>query len=249
MLRASALILAFCAAALPLAAHAGAWKQPVDAGFSATSFVLRNTDLGLVSEFGYYRDFGISKHFDLGIDLNQQGYQSGHALIFARLPLRQGPDKTQIAAELALGANHTAMLWHPMYRLTLSAGRSTSTKHGNLWGNLDLSYEQTGDRPHPLWKLNGSFGLDTQRRVKPLLQLETSYGQGADFSYTVTPSIRISLAGLSLGWARDRSRKGAPRKSKTGQQSFENSELTIGLEYRRANTQSLGLKIALWHRF
>lgn len=239
------LVLALCAAALPLTATAGAWKHPVDGGFAATSFALRRSDQGLVSEFGYYRDFGVSAHFDLGIDLNQQGSQlvgqpgrqswrqSGHVLVFARLPLRQGTNKTQISAELALGGNHTNLLWHPMYRVSLSAGRSKATKHGNLWGNLDLIYEQRGDAPHPLWKLNGSFGLDSNRRISPLLQIETSFGQDTNLSYSLTPSLRIKLSGFSFA----------------GEQRFENSELTIGLEYRRANTQSLGLKIALWQRF
>ncbi|WP_122073217.1 hypothetical protein [Pseudophaeobacter sp. EL27] len=245
MFRPEYLALALCTAALPLPATAGAWKHPVDGGFAATSFTLRRSDQGLVSEFGFYRDFGVSPHFDLGIDLTHQGsqrvglpgrhsgQQSGHVLVFARLPLRQGASKTQIAAELALGSNHTNLLWHPMYRVSLSAGRSKATQHGNLWGNLDLIYEQRGDAPHPLWKVNGSFGLDSNRRVSPLLQIETSFGRDTDLSYSLTPSLRIKLAGFSFA----------------GKQRFENSELTIGLEYRRANTQSLGLKIALWQRF
>ena len=183
--------------------------------------------------FGYYRDFGLSERLDLGIDLNQQDRQSGHALIFARFPLRQGANTTQISAELALGGNHTNLLWHPMYRFTLSAGRSIPTRRGNLWGSLNLSFEQRGDAPHPLWKLDGNFGLDSNQRVAPLLQIETSFGQGADFTYAVIPSVRIRLSGLSIA----------------GKQRCEKSDLTIGLDYRRANTQSLGLKIALWQRF
>lgn len=233
MLRPAHLLLALWATILPLAASAGAWKRPVDTGFAATSFALRRSDQGLVSEFGYYRDFGLSARFDLGIDLNQQDSQSGHALIFARLPLRQGADKTQIAAEFALGGNHTNLQWQPMYRLTLSAGRSKPTRIGTLWGSLDLSFEQRGDVAHPLGKLDGSFGIDTNRTLSPLLQIETSFGQGTDFAYAITPGLRIKLAGLSFA----------------KKPIFETSELTIGLEYRRANTQSLGLKIALWQRF
>jgi hypothetical protein len=233
MPRRAHLVLALWAATLPLAANAGAWKHPVDTGFASTSFTLRRSDQGLVSEFGYYRDFGLSARFDLGIDLNQQDNQEGHVLVFARLPLRQGGDKTQIAAELALGGNHAQLQWHPMYRLTLSAGRSRRTLRGTLWGNLDLSFEQRGNTPHPLWKLDGSFGLDSSRRLSPLLQVETSFGQGADFAYAITPSLRIKLSGLSLA----------------GKHRFEKSDLTIGLEYRHAKTQSLGLKIALWQRF
>lgn len=233
MLRPAHLLLAFWAAILPLAASAGAWKRPVDTGFAATSFTLRRSDQGLVSEFGYYRDIGLSARFDLGIDLNQQDSQSGHVMIFTRLPLRQGADTTQIAAEFALGGNHTNLQWHPMYRFTLSAARSKPTRMGTLWGSLDLSVEQRGDAAHPFGKLDASFGVDTSRALSPLLQIETSFGRGAEFTYAITPSLRIKLAGLSLA----------------GSSIFETSDLTIGLEYRRANTQSLGLKIALWQRF
>ncbi len=226
-------VLALCLAAFPLMVKAGAWKRPVDTGFSATSVTLRKTEQGLVSEFGYYRDFGLSPRFDLGIDLNQQDNQSGHALVFARLPLRQGSRGTQVAIELALGGNHTAFVWHPMYRFTLSAGRNWATRQGLFWGSVDLAYEQRGNADYPLWKLDGSFGLESNRRVSPLLRIETSLSRGNDFTYAITPSLRIKLANLSLA-------------EKLG---FERSDLTIGLEYRGAKTQSLGLKVALWHRF
>lgn len=231
------LALALCAATLPLAASAGAWKHPVDTGFSSTSFNLRKTDQGLVNEFGYYRDFGISPRFDLGVDLNHQQSQStrqsGHVMVFARLPLRQGADTSKIAVELALGGNHTNLQWHPMYRFILSIGHSKATNPGTLWGNLDLVYEQRGDIPHPLWKLNGNFGLNGNRRVSPLLQVETSFGPETDFNYAIIPSLRINLSKLS----------GA------GKPILENSDLIFGLEYRHENTQSFGVKIALWHRF
>ncbi|OIQ44269.1 MAG: hypothetical protein BM558_08625 [Roseobacter sp. MedPE-SW] len=231
------LALVLCAATLPLAANAGAWKQPVDTGFSSTSFSLRRTDQGLVSEFGYYRDFGISTGFDLGIDLNhQQSHptrQSGHMMLFARLPLYQDTNTRKIAAEFALGGNHANLQWHPMYRFTLSIGNSKATNAGHLWGNLDLIYEQRGDTPHPQWKLNGNLGLDGNRRVSPLLQVETSFGPETDFNYAIIPSLRINLSELF----------------RAGKPHFENSDLTIGLEYRHENTQSFGVKIALWQRF
>jgi hypothetical protein len=227
------LLLAFCISALPLVASADAWKRPVGTGFSSTSFTLRRTEQRLVTEFGYYRDFGLSPLFDLGIDLHQQDVQSGHALMFVRLPLSQGPERTRIAAKLALGGNHNNRVWHPMYRLTLSAGRSWPSRQGRFWGNFDLAYEQRGGTSHPMWKLDGSFGFDSTRQVTPLLQIETSLGQDRDFAYAIIPSLRIKLAGFSAS-------------EKLG---LEDRELTIGLEYRRSNTQSLGLKVALWHRF
>ncbi len=233
MFRAGFLALTLCFALLPQSALSGAWKRALGTGFAATSFALRNTDQGLTTEFGYHRDFGLNSRFDLGIDLNQVGSQSGHALLFARLPLRQRPNATRLATELALGGNHSQGVWQPMYRLTVSAGRGFATRQGNLWGNLDLIYEKRGDAQHALWKLDGSFGLTTGRRLSPLLQIETAFGNGTDFSYAITPSIRLSLSGLSLP---------APKV-------FETSELVIGIEYRQAKTQSLGLKIALWQRF
>ena len=233
MFRLGFLALTLCVALLPQSALSGAWKRPVGTGFAATSFALRNSDQGLISEFGYYRDFGLHSRLDLGIDFNQVASQSGHALLFARLPLQQRPNATRLATELALGGNHSQGIWQPMYRLTVSAGRSYPTHQGNLWGSLDLIYEKRGDAEHALWKLDSSFGLTTGRRLSPLLQIETAYGIGTDFSYAITPSIRIKLSGLSL----------------PAQKVFETSELVIGVEYRQAKTQSLGLKIALWQRF
>jgi len=233
-MRARVLILGLCLTVLqPLTATAGAWKRPKGEGVSATSLTLRDTGQGLEPELSYYRDFGVTGQFDLGIDLNQSDIQSGHALLFARLPLRQGGGGTQIAAELALGANHAQGLWHPMYRITLSAGRGEKTRLGDLWGNLDLMLEQRGNAAHPLWKIDGSFGVSTGQRLSPLLSFETAFGQNVDFGYSITPAVRINLAGLSV-W---------------GKQPFETSDLTVGLEYRRSPRQSLGLKIALWQRF
>ena len=233
MFRLGFLALTLCVTLLPQSALSGAWKRPVGTGFAATSFALRNTDQGLKSEFGYYRDFGLNSRLDLGIDLNHTVSQSGHALLFARLPLQQRPDATRFATELALGGNHSQGIWQPMYRLTLSAGRSYPTRQGDIWGSFDLIYEKRGDAEKALWKLDGSFGMNTGRRLSPLLQIETAFGNGTDFSYAITPSLRIKLSGLSL----------------PAQKVFETSELVIGVEYRQAETQSLGLKIALWQRF
>ncbi|MGR3623711.1 hypothetical protein [Pseudophaeobacter sp.] len=227
------LAVILCLSALPLTAWAGAWKRPVDTGFSATTFTLRRTETGLENEFAFYRDFGVSPLFDLGIDLNQAGLSSGHVMLFARLPLRQQHRGTRIATELALGTGHSDRGWNPMYRFTLSAGRSFSTKRGRIWSSLDLNYEKRGHEPDPLWKLDASFGVQSGRRVAPMLQFETAFGSNRDLSYAVIPSLRIKLSGLNL----------------TQQKRFEDSEVTIGLEYRRTAQQSLGLRIGLWRRF
>ncbi|MEP2718053.1 hypothetical protein [Pseudophaeobacter sp.] len=226
-------LLILYAVALPLTATAGAWKQPAGEGFAATSFTLRNLDSGLQGELSYYRDYGLTPRFDLGFDFNQLDTQSGHALVFLRLPLQQGADTTQIAAGFALGGSHFEGDWQPMYRLTLSAGRSFQTSVGSLWGSLDLILEQRGSAASPIGKLDGSFGLDTGHRFSPLLQIETAFGSDLDFSYAIIPSLRIKLNDLNF----------------LGKQRFSNSDLTIGLEYRRTKTQSLGLKIAMWRRF
>lgn len=247
------LILLICGMALGTPALSGAWKRPQGEGFASASVSLRQRESRLSQELSFYGDYGISDRFDLGIDLNQVDDLSGHALIFARLPLWQSPKLGQLATELALGGSHTKGHWRSMYRFTLSAGKSFNTQWGAGWGNIDLHYEQRASQVQPLWKLDASFGLNTPGRLSPVLSIETSKSATQAFSYTIIPSLRIKLADLKLfkrpAAQRKTSGKGVLGPQIFGASLFDQRDLLIGLSYRHAGTRNLGLKIALWHRF
>lgn len=233
--------------AIATASQGGAWKQPLGQGFASASLTLRQEKNAQQEELSYFGEYGVSEYFDLGLDLNQVSDVSGHAMVFTRLPLRQSPDGFQLSAALAAGANHYRGHWTPMYRFTLSAGSNFTTAHLKGWGNIDLQYEMRGDQDHPLWKLDANLGLHTAGRVAPMLSIETAKASGQRPSYTLIPSLRIKLDGLYiLNASRPRRHSSRPGNQERIQQ---NSELLIGISYRHAERRSLGLKIALWHRF
>lgn len=229
--------------ALATEAGAGAWKLPQGHGFTSASVTLRHQGSHLREELSIYGDYGFSKHFDLGLDLNQVANASGHAMVFARLPLRQTSKGLRLSTELAAGGSHFRGKWSGIYRLTLSAGTNFATAHGSGWGNLDLRYEKRSNQDHPLWKLDGSLGLHGSGRFSPLLAIETAKARGQNLTYTIIPSVRIKLSGQSF---RPRSRR---IQNQIGHRFSNTRDLVVGLSYRHAETQSLGLKIALWHRF
>ncbi|APG47937.1 hypothetical protein [Phaeobacter porticola] len=235
------LLALILACLMPLApVFAGAWLQQKGQGFSATSLTLRR-DLAAIkgldaeqripAEFGYYGEYGLHRRWTVGVDLNLSRGSSAHALLFVRHPLpRLGPANT--AVELALGLNQSSAVWAPMQRLTLSYGRGFDTwwrdRPLSGWVALDLGHEWRSKGLEQTWKLDATFGLNRPGKLAPLLQVETSKTAGASLSVAVTPSLRVPLA-RHFG-------KDAP-------------ELVIGLQHKQTETRSLGIKLAIWHRF
>ncbi|ATF17513.1 hypothetical protein [Phaeobacter gallaeciensis] len=230
-----------CLSVMPLTpATAGAWLQKPGEGFAATSLTLRR-DLAALkglsvgqripAELGYYGEYGLHTRWTVGVDLNLSEGSSAHALLFVRHPLtRLGRART--AVEVALGLNQTSEIWTPMQRLTLSYGRSFDMRLRDRdisgWVALDLGHEWRSKGLEQTWKLDATFGLNRPGKLAPLLQVETSKTAGDSFSVAVTPSLRMPLA--------RRFGKDAP-------------ELVIGLQHKRTETRSLGIKLAIWHRF
>lgn len=223
--------------------QAGAWKHPVGQGFASASLTLHQATNNQQEELSFYGDYGISEHFDLGLDLHQTGDMSGHAMIFVRVPIRQPATGLRIATELAFGGNHYRGRWGTMHRISLSAGTDFATSQFRGWGNVDLRYEKPAHQDNPLWKLDAALGLHSTGRIAPMLAIETSKSRGQSLSYAIIPSLRIKLA-------RPDQWQHAPTSSKKNPRLFgQDSELLLGLRYRNTPEQSLGLKLALWQRF
>lgn len=229
--------------ALPLGpgpAMAGAWMQQEGKGFAATHIVYRKDLIALQGlgigrdlpvELGYYGEYGLNARWTLGVDLNVLRGGDAHALLFLRSPLPQ-LGKTHVAAELALGTNQREGRWLAMQRLTLSFGRGFQAELAGRdlsgWMALDLAHEWRSMGLETTWKLDATLGLNRPGQLAPLLQIETSKGS-AGSATSITPSLRIPLG---------------PDKFSASQ------ELLLGIEHKRAGgARSLGVKLALWHRF
>lgn len=217
---------AACATCLALLlappAAGGAWLEPPGQGFASASATYRHTGGQAVHELDYYGSYGITRNLTLGVELNQNADVSGHALIFARLPLRAGP-RYRLALEAGFGGNHAQGLWQRMQKTTLSYGRSFDTGRATGWLAIDAAYELRNGGLDAAWKLDASLGLNRRGKAAPMLQIETAKPEGGRFSYALTPALRYPLSGRR--------------------------ELILGLEYRNAGQHSLGLELGLWQRF
>lgn len=202
---------------------AGAWLRDKGSGFASATSTLRNSNGVWSTEVGYYADFGLTARLSFGVDLNDNDNLSGHALVFARLPLSRLTRQYQLAAELALGGAHYRNAWQPMRKLTLSYGRTFESNRGYGWVAVDGIYETRGTHSEPILKLDATIGLSDPDHLRPLLQLETAKISGQPLFYAITPALQIPLT--------------------------QDSILLIGVEHRVSNHRSLGFKLGVWHRF
>lgn len=210
------------ALALAQPAAGGAWLEKPGRGFASASATYRQSDGEGAHELGYYGAYGLAPKLTLGVDLNQNADVSGHALLFARLPLWHA-GRNRLAAEAGIGGNHFQGSWQVMQKTALSFGRSFRTRNGSGWLAIDAAYELRNGGEDGIWKLDAALGLRRPGKFAPMLQIETSRPESGELSYAVTPSLRYALS---------------PRQ-----------ELVLGLEHRRAQQRSLGLKLSLWQRF
>lgn len=205
-------------------ASAGAWLRDEGTGFLSSGAILRHGDPQAAHELSLYGEYGIAPRLTLGLDLNERPGYSGHAVAFARLPLSRPAARNTFALETALGGHHWLDDWSPMYRITLSAGRGFTTSQGaNGWIALDASYERRLGNSDPAYKLDGTIGLSGPARLRPILQVETSYSPGQPFFWAVIPGLLIETKG--------------------------NRNWHVGIERKSAGQDTLGIKFGLWQRF
>jgi len=204
-------------------AGAGAWMRETGRGFLSVSGTLRQGDPDARREVSVYADFGLSPRLTLGIDVNERPGVAGHALLFARLPLSRPAARTRVAVEAALGGHHWRGAWDPMYRLTLSLGRGFLTRRGAGWYAIDAGYERRLGNSTPIYKLDATLGLSAPGRIRPILQLETARIPGQPLFWAVAPGVLIDT-GHDTTWL-------------------------VGLERKSAGRDTIGIKVALWHRF
>ncbi len=225
MRRLIAILIAGLVLATPAAA--GAWLRDKGEGFLSLSGTARAGAAGVGTfETGLYVDFGLFRRLTLGLDVDQTPDGSGHALVFARLPLGPTTGRRRMALELGLGAHHAGGQWAGMGKATLSWGLGFAGPGGG-WLALDSAVEMraatTTTPGRAIYKLDASLGLPSQRRIRPMLKIETAQVEGAGLYWSVIPSLIIP----------DR----------------DGRRWVVGLEARSGSPRTLGLKLSLWKRF
>ncbi|UWQ90636.1 hypothetical protein QEZ52_17630 [Aliisedimentitalea scapharcae] len=205
-------------------AQAGAWMRDRGTGFIATSSTLRQFPDYLGHETSVYAEYGLAQKLTVGLDYNQGSFSSGHAMLFARVPLGKPRTRYRFSAELGLGLYFFGGFREQMQKLTLSYGRNLETRFGHGWLAIDLASEFRQGLPGPTIKLDTTIGLSGTKRLQPMLQIETSRPAIGPVNWAVIPSIRYRTKN-NISWV-----IGAERKS-------------VG------NHKSIGVKLAFWKEF
>ncbi|MBO9450840.1 hypothetical protein J7426_11260 [Tropicibacter sp. R16_0] len=213
-------LLSLCAAQH---ACAGAWLRDKGAGFLSLTGTLYNPSSTYDFKSAVYAEWGVTPKLTVGLDLNERPGLTGHALIFARVPVTTLGQNGRVAFEFGGGGHHFQNRWHPMYKIGLSYGKSLDSRWGSGWLAIDFALEHRTRTSDPFYKLDATVGLSENRRLNPMLQIETAYFENSEFQWSVTPSILI--------------------KGKN------NRKWQIGIEHRSAYPKGYGLKFALLREF
>ncbi|WP_283967259.1 hypothetical protein [Tritonibacter sp. AK171] len=205
-----------------LPALAGAWLEQKGGGFTSTALRARASG----QELSGYVAYGVSRRLTFGLDLHHSTgmkTKSAHALVFARLPLRQSDQGWQLAFELASGFGRDGAQWSGMRRLSLSAGRGLSWQGRDGWVNFDLTREWRRGGDLTAWKLDSALGIARKTGPSVILRTELYQPDGGEMIWKALPGLRWQLS---------------PQR-----------EVLTGLEWRSFGAERLGLTVELWHRF
>lgn len=208
------------------AASAGAWLRDEGAGFSSvTGGVTAMLD---ISEETFI-EYGVRDDLTLGMELSfihfTTGMQSGAASIFLRRPIGKGDRPSKWAYELGLGAGWVGPAVQPLARAGLSWGRGFTLHHTNGWAAVDASVTWAVYDNEPLFKLDGTIGVNVTDRVSGMVQVFHVRTLGVSAT-SIAPSIVFSPL----------------RKRK-------NLRLRIGAETQVGNSMNFALKLGLWRDF
>lgn len=226
-MRFSVLLLLFWGV-LAIPCHAGAWLREVGAGFWSFTATYRDTTPDPTLETSLFGEYGVAPRLTVGVDINERPGITGHALVFARLPIGSAEGRNRLAVELAIGGYHWQGKWSRMYKTTLSYGRGFDSALGSGWLAVDAAVEQSPGLPGAFYKLDTTVGLSSGGSIRPIMQIETSYTSGFPVNWSVTPGVMIDA-------------KPARNGAKT--------VWVVGIERKYAGEHSLGLKLGLWTSF
>ncbi|MCB1342332.1 MAG: hypothetical protein KDK24_14950 [Pseudooceanicola sp.] len=199
-------------------AGAGAFMEDPGASFLASSGTYRWNGAGAAQEVSVYATRGL-KRLTLGADVNLTVGASGHALVFARLPVLRRVPKGVFAAEIGVGGAYSDGDWAPMVRLTLGHGRGWARG----WYDVLATAEYQSGQPEIGWKLEGTLGLNGKARIQPMVQAGIGRGVNGVREWRVSAHLRL-----------------AGKNGRTW---------VLGVERKDAGTATTAITLALWRRF
>jgi hypothetical protein len=221
-MRGHLIILIFCVITAH-SARAGAWLREPDSAFSSATVTLRKLNGLWQSESGIYGEYGVTPSLTLGLDFNETPTIAGHFLVFARVPVRAAKGRTKVSLEVAVGGHHRQGQWGAMAKSTISVGRGFTSRWGAGWFNIDGSLELRRPNSDPIYKLDATLGLSSARRIRPILQFESTHIRDSPLIWSVTPGMLI--------------------------EGRNNTTWLLGLERKTATQSTLGVKFGLWRQF
>lgn len=181
-------------------AMSGAWLREQGTAFAAASVTVFSDEMGGYEyKTGLYAEWGFRPRLTLGLDAEEHRDLYGHALVFARVPVADFGNPGRLAAEFGLGAYHNGIRAWALYKATLSYGKGIETGLGNGWLAVDAALEY---RSHDalIRKLDFTIGLNSGRRLDPLMQVETSYTPGRSVYWTARPSLIYRPKSGKITW-------------------------------------------------
>ena len=206
---------------------AGAWLRDKGKGFFSFGSTLRSYGDALQSENSLYGEYGLGPKLMLGFDINDIIGVGGHALVFFRTPIGPRDRALNMSLELALGAHRvnsqSGGLSGGMAKSTFSVGKGFSSRWGDGWFNIDTAVEYRDGLSDPAFKLDAIIGASSNRRFRPLVQVETTYIPGNPLIWAVVPGVMI--------------------------RGKKNTTWVLGLERKTSARASLGLKFSIWKEF
>lgn len=195
---------------LALPAHGGPWLRDPRLSFGSVQVTPRSS--GEV-EYGLFAERGVTPWLTLGVDLNDNG-TSGHALVFARLPILRG--QWVAAVDLAAGGHRYQSDTGAMGRALFGLGRNVSLAGAPGWAALSVGPEWREGNSGLAWKADGVLGFKADRWVNPILSVETFLAPNNDFYWSIIPGALIDGRKSGRTWLLGVEQKGGPGEMTTG---------------------------------
>lgn len=164
-------------------ALAGPWLRNVDDRFVALSYTPRDD---ATQETGIYAELGAAPNLTVGIDANYT-VETGHALAFARVPLRRGD--WVAAVDLGLGVHMYPGVSGPMARLLFGVGRPLEWRGRTGWAAVAIGPEWRSGAGGVAWKTDAVAGFNGPAAINPVVSLETYLAASGDLYWTLVPGL------------------------------------------------------------
>lgn len=171
--------------------EAGAWLREKGKGFAANS---ASTNENRDTSFSSYFEYGITDNRTLGLDISYgfelTGKEEGSGIAFIRFPLGPTDQTNRFAWHAGLGTRYLNREFYPAAELGISWGRGVNVGQWWGWANVDASINKSQSPIETRVKIDGTFGLPLNNRVKLMAQVFNTF-QGGDTYTKLSPSLLL----------------------------------------------------------